>query len=65
MRPDADPDFFALVRAAEAAYDAYRTHLGGTPPDTRAWPAWDDIPERQREAWIAAVSAVEQALRPE
>ena len=49
----------------ERAYLAYRHHVGGVSPITKAvLPAWDEQSEEIRQAWMAAASAVLSGIVP-
>jgi hypothetical protein len=43
---------------AHAGYDAYAKSTGGKTFDGRDMPAWDALPERIQEAWVAAALAI-------
>jgi hypothetical protein len=47
---------------AEAGYRGYAESTGGKTFDGRDMPAWEDLPDRTVQAWVAAASAIEQAL---
>lgn len=47
---------------AEVAYKAYGDWADWTNHAGNAMPSWEALPEPQRNAWVAAVGAVEQAL---
>ena len=43
-------------------YEAYAVSTGGKTYDGRDMPTWDQLPERIRQAWIAAAADVKDAV---
>lgn len=47
-----------MKETAHVAYDAYAEFTGGKTFDGRDMPTWEQLPDRIKNAWRAAVSAV-------
>ncbi|GAA0494145.1 hypothetical protein Ade02nite_20640 [Paractinoplanes deccanensis] len=50
---------------ARIAYDAYCTAVGGKAFNGDDLPAFDDVPQRIKDAWIVAATAVADKVREE
>lgn len=47
-----------MKEPAHVAYDAYAAFTGGKTFDGRDMPKWDELPDRIKDAWRAAIAAV-------
>lgn len=54
-----------LIQLAEAAYNAYGDNRRWKNFEDKPMPRWDELPEYIQIAWIAAVVAVRNILKPE
>lgn len=58
-----DPFSTLGLRLARIAYDAYCESVGGKAFNGDDLPPFADVPQRIKDAWIAAVTAVKDADR--
>lgn len=58
-----DPFSTLGLRLARIAYDAYCESVGGKAFNGDNLPPFDDVPQRIKNAWLAAVNAVTEAAR--
>jgi hypothetical protein len=47
-----------VIESAQVAYEAYAKFTGGKTFDGRDMPTWNNLTDRIRDAWRAAISAV-------
>lgn len=47
---------------ARAGYEAYGEHVNWVNHAGNSMPAWRELPEPQRQAWIAAATAIAEQL---
>lgn len=52
------PSTSLMVERARVAYLAYGAFTGGVNHRGEPMPAWEDLPEPIRQAWVAAATAV-------
>lgn len=58
-----DPFSTTGLRLARIAYDAYCEAVGGKAFNGDDLPPFDDVPQRIKDAWLAAVNAVSEEIR--
>lgn len=56
---------FTIEELGQIAFEAYGKSTGGLTWDKKPIPAWDELPDHVRQAWMAAADAVHAALRGE
>jgi len=50
-------------RLARKAYLGYRSHTGGKSLGTgQPIPDWDDLPDVNKDAWLASITAIQEDL---